>query len=60
MARCGQNADIVEAEKSTLEEASTEAILAVHPPTEIRCEPAEHPLKKIEIGLAAHRLLHAE
>ena len=54
-----ENADIVEPEKPALEEASAKPVLAVHPPAEIRRQPAEHPLQKIEIGLAAHRLLHA-
>src|ERR1700756_3541545 len=54
-----KNADIVEAEKPTFEEASAEPVLAVHPPAEIRRELTEHPRQKIEIGLAPHRLLHA-
>src|SRR5271169_40488 len=54
-----KNADIVEAEKPALEEAAAEAVLAVHPPAEIRRQPAEHSLQEVEIGLAAHRLLHA-
>ena len=54
-----EDADIVEPEKPALEEASAEAVLAVHPPTEIRRQPAEHPLQEIEIGLAAQRLLHS-
>jgi hypothetical protein len=54
-----KNADIVEPEKPALEEASAEPVLAVHPPTEIRRQPAEDPLQKMEIGLAAQRLFHA-
>ena len=54
-----ENADIVEAEKPALEQVSAETVLAVHPPAEIRRQPTEYPLQKIEIGLAAHRLLHA-
>src|SRR5580704_7033605 len=54
-----EDSDIVEAEKPAFEEASAEAVLAVYPPTEIRRQPAEHPLEEIEIGLTVQCLLHS-
>src|ERR1700751_5318093 len=54
-----KNPDIVEPEKPALEEASTKPVLAVHPPAEIRRQPAEYSLQKMEIGLTAERLFHA-
>ena len=39
-----KNADVVEPEKPPFEEASAKPVLAVHPPAEIRRQPAEDPL----------------
>src|SRR5271167_331856 len=52
-----EDADIVEPEKPPFEEIPAEAVFAVNPPAEIGSELAKHPLQKIEVGLAAQRLL---
>src|SRR5206468_6411554 len=54
-----EDADIVEPEKPAFEEASAKPILAVHPPAEIRRQPAKDPLEKIEVRSAAQRVLNA-
>jgi hypothetical protein len=58
--RCAavEDADVVEAGKASLEEAIAESVLSVHPPAEIGCELAEHPLREIQIGRAAQCLFH--
>ena len=46
-----EDADVVEAEEAALEDVLAEAVLAVHPPGEVREELAEGALEELEVAL---------
>ena len=47
-----EHADVVEAEKSALEDVAAHGVLAVHPPGEIEHQLVEHALQEFQVALA--------
>src|SRR5215813_10574713 len=53
-----ENTDVVEAEKTTLENVLSEAVLAVHPPGEVGQKLAEAAGHELQVRLATQCVLH--
>src|SRR5438128_8944754 len=51
-----EDADIVQAQKASLEDVLAEAVLAIHPPGEVQHELMEGALEEIQVALAVQGL----